>query len=956
VKPGGVLLAALLAGAAQAGIIYPVAGTGTGGYNGDGIAATTAELDLPAGVAVDAAGNVYIADRDNQRIRMVDAGTGEISTIAGTGSAGYNFDGIPATSAQLNYPQGVAVDGAGNVYVADTVSNIIRKFTPGGNISTVAGSGIWGYNSDDIAATSAWLASPTGVAVDAAGNIYIAEFAGMRIRKVLASNGKIYTVAGRGLPGGYNGDGILATSADLNVPQGVAVDAAGNIFIADRDNGRVRRVDAGSGNISTVAGTGSAGYNGDGIPGTSAQLAYPAGVAVDTGGNVFIADRDNERVRRWDAVTGYISTVAGSGTRGDSGGNIDALAAEMYGPSAVCVHPSGRFMIVDYNNHRIRGVHAVSLVVRDRAWPDPVCPGAELTYTVSWSNAGWATAYGVTLTDTVPNGITWSASSLEAWAQSDGQGTPVLTASSYAASAAGPWTAGEPAGGAASPLVCRWVVDRAAPGKSGYIRYRVTVSSTLADGSAVAGGVSATVAANSGRFDGAPAQVSTRKAVLDAAAAAPGGVTAGQTFLLVVTVTNTGGAGATSVAPAPPAASGTGSVLVVAGPFPAAPVAITGGGSTTFSWTCSATGAGPVTFTLTVTGQTCGGIPVEASSHATLAVQQRAVLASAGVSVVPSAGKVGQQVEVRFGVSNTGGAAALVSPPASAGPLPPGLVQLLTGPLPPGPVLVAGGSATVFTWNYRLAAGGLAVFSVTVTGTDVNCGDPVATAGVSGSVTVYSGAALASTAAAVPQNTRSGSEFQFVFTVRNAGDRGAGEVGVSLCPADGGAVTVLSPPVPSGGIALAPGESREFTWRLSAVAEGTLTLSASATGKDSSDLSLVGTRAEAAVTVAPSMPRVEAGGLTVAPNRLDRSAGTTTVKIAVRGDAGAACSIEVYSEAGWRIRRIEVLLDSAGEGLATWDASDESGAPLPTGVYWVSVRDGGAKGRKPLFVVNGGRR
>ena len=222
-------------------------------------------------MAVDASGNLYIADTGNNRIRKVSA-TGIITTVAGNGSAGYSGDGGPATSAQLDGPEGVAVDGSGNLYIADTCNNRIRKVSATGIITTVAGNGSAGYSGDGGPATSAQLSLPAGVAVDGSGNLYIADSGNNRIRKVSAT-GIITTVAGNGSPG-YSGDGGPATSAQLNQPAGVAVDASGNLYIADSSNNRIRKVSA-TGIITTVAGNGFDGYSGDGGPATSAatQLA-----------------------------------------------------------------------------------------------------------------------------------------------------------------------------------------------------------------------------------------------------------------------------------------------------------------------------------------------------------------------------------------------------------------------------------------------------------------------------------------------------------------------------------------------------------------------------------------------------------------------------------------------------------------------------------------------------------
>jgi sugar lactone lactonase YvrE len=292
------------------GIITTVAGNGTPGYSGDGGPATSAELE-PAGggVAVDGEGNLYISDSGNGRIRKVTASTGIITTVAGNGIAGYNGDNIPATSAELYAPYGVAVDSAGNLYIVDNGNYRIRKVDLNGNISTVAGNGTWGYSGDGGSATSAELFSPLDVAVDGAGNLYIAD-QGSRIRKVTASTGIITTVAGNGTQG-YSGDGGPATDAELyNWEGGLALDDAGNLYIADQGNNRIRKVDASTGNISTVAGDGIDGYSGDGGAAISAEVGGPWAVAVDTAGNLYISNSSNG-IRKVSASTGVISTVAG---------------------------------------------------------------------------------------------------------------------------------------------------------------------------------------------------------------------------------------------------------------------------------------------------------------------------------------------------------------------------------------------------------------------------------------------------------------------------------------------------------------------------------------------------------------------------------------------------------------------------------------------------------------------
>jgi sugar lactone lactonase YvrE len=296
--------------------ISTVAGNGTAGSSGDGSAATSAKINTPYGVALDSAGNLYIADNGNNLIRKVDASTGKISTVAGNGTGGYSGDGGVATSAEIKYPISVALDSAGNIYIADQSNHRIRKVDAStGKISTVAGNGSIGYSGDGSAATSAELQYPAGVALDSAGNIYIADTFNQRIRKVDASTGKISTVAGNGTQG-YSGDGSTATSAEFYYPDGLVVDSAGNLYIADEYNHRIRKVDAGTGKISTVAGNGTSGYSGDGGAATSAELAIPWGVVVDGAGNLYFSDSTNNRIRKVDVSASSLgfatATNAGS--------------------------------------------------------------------------------------------------------------------------------------------------------------------------------------------------------------------------------------------------------------------------------------------------------------------------------------------------------------------------------------------------------------------------------------------------------------------------------------------------------------------------------------------------------------------------------------------------------------------------------------------------------------------
>jgi sugar lactone lactonase YvrE len=337
------------------GIISTVAGNGTFGFSGDGGLATGAALFSPFGVAVDGAGNLFIADINNNRIRKVDP-SGIIRTVAGNGMFGFSGDGLPASGASLRSPVGVGVDGAGNLFIADTTNKRIRKVDPSGIITTVAGNGTGGFSGDGGPATGASL-FPTGVAVDAAGNLFIADEGNNRIRKV-DRTGIITNVAGNGSRG-FSGDGGPATSASLAQPFGVAVDGAGTLFIAG-EGSRIRKVDP-TGIISTVAGNGTFGFSGDGGPATGASLGSPTGVAVDGAGNLFIADIDNNRIRKVDR-TGIISTVAGNGLCCFSGDGGPATGASLAAPFGVAVDGAGNLFIADSNNQRIRKVDPSGII------------------------------------------------------------------------------------------------------------------------------------------------------------------------------------------------------------------------------------------------------------------------------------------------------------------------------------------------------------------------------------------------------------------------------------------------------------------------------------------------------------------------------------------------------------------------------------------------------------------
>ncbi|MBZ5725338.1 MAG: hypothetical protein LAP87_10100 [Acidobacteriia bacterium] len=402
------------------GLITAVAGNGTAGFRGDGGPATLAQLSDSLAIAVDPAGNLYIADSGNNRIREVSAGV--ITTVAGNGTVNFGGDSGPAASAQLNSPTGVAVDAAGSVYIADSQNNRVRKVS-GGVIATVA------------------EVSGKDIAVDGAGNLYIADPAGNVVRKV--SNGVITTVAGTGTSG-FRGDGGAATEAQLRIPSGVAVDALGSLYIADLGNVRIRKVSGGV--ISTVAGNGKFGFAGDGGAATDAQLRIPSGVAVDSAGNLYIADQFNGRIRKvsngvistvvagltspskialnaagslyiTDAnrirkvTNGAIETVAGSGVAGFSGDGGEATSARLNQPAGIAVDAAGNVYVADTGNNRIRvltpgvpppvlAINAGSVVNAASFVPGvPLVPGSIASVFGSFLESSLTTAAGTPLPD-----------------------------------------------------------------------------------------------------------------------------------------------------------------------------------------------------------------------------------------------------------------------------------------------------------------------------------------------------------------------------------------------------------------------------------------------------------------------------------------------------------------------------------------------------------------------------
>ncbi len=384
------------------GLITTVAGSGAEGYTGDNGPATSATFSGVYDVAVDYAGNQYIDDYDNYVFRKVDAATGIITTFAGNGTQGYTGDNGPATSAQLFVDWASAPDAAGNLYIADTNNNMIREvnavtgiiFTPVGVCCSSTGTGQQGYNGDGILSYDAQLFLPEGVAADGAGNIYIADYGNNRIREVSAATGFISTVAGTGFgdgskgTGGYTGDNGPATSAELNGPDAIALDSAGNIYIADFFNNVIRKVTVATGIITTVAGDGTHGDTGDNGPATSAEIGSPTGLAVDAASDIYIAVSGGT-VRKVDAATGIITTVAGggSGCTGQTdtvGDGCGATSADVAAQN-LAIDGAGDLYIADFTNYRSR---KVSLTTAPITFPQTAVNSTSAAITFKLANLG----------------------------------------------------------------------------------------------------------------------------------------------------------------------------------------------------------------------------------------------------------------------------------------------------------------------------------------------------------------------------------------------------------------------------------------------------------------------------------------------------------------------------------------------------------------------------------------
>ena len=368
-------------------IITTYAGTGVGAFSGDGGLPAAAQIKLPSDIHFDAAGNKYIVDQGNHCVRKVDVATGFISTIIGTGGvSGFSGDGGLATAAKLNMPATVCLDNAGNLYVTDGSNQRIRKVTAAtGIISTIAGTGVSGYSGDGGLATAAQLKDPYGLVVDSNGDILWSEFGNSIVRKLTVSTGIISTYAGTGVAGS-TGDGGVATGATFNFLRDICIDGSNNIFIADRISYKIRKITASTSIVTTIAGVGTFGSTGDGGLATSAKIRTPFGVCVDASGNVYIADTGNNKIRKITTSTGIIATFAGTGVSGFSGDGGDPVLAKLNFPEAI--FSDGSYIYVaDNGNNRIRRIEIIPIVLPVSLIEFTAIVNSENKVELNWSTA-----------------------------------------------------------------------------------------------------------------------------------------------------------------------------------------------------------------------------------------------------------------------------------------------------------------------------------------------------------------------------------------------------------------------------------------------------------------------------------------------------------------------------------------------------------------------------------------
>ncbi len=361
--------------------ISTFAGNGATGGAGDGGAATAAQLYYPHGIFVSSTGDRYINDDGFQCIRKVSP-SGIITRVAGTGVGSFSGDGGPATAATVNHPFDLVVDASGNIIFTDNYNNRIRKINSSGIISTIAGTGAGSYGGDGGPATAAMLYKTAGIAIDATGNIYFGDQYNHRIRKI-STSGIITTIAGTGSPS-FSGDGGPATAAALSYPNFLVFDNSGNLIITDNGNHRVRKLDMSTNIITTIAGNGSTTYTGDGMAATAASLNYPGGVAIDPVGNMYIADNVHARVRKVN-TSGIISTVAGTGTAGFSGDGGPATSAMLHTTVDVALDAAGNLYISDLDNHRVRVVSSGVIVINN---PPAFNVGSTASFSVCQNSIG----------------------------------------------------------------------------------------------------------------------------------------------------------------------------------------------------------------------------------------------------------------------------------------------------------------------------------------------------------------------------------------------------------------------------------------------------------------------------------------------------------------------------------------------------------------------------------------